>query len=182
MSITFGQATQVLLNGEKLSWDASGNIHSGSIRLSEPGQRRIFNFLLNENPQKVADGADTLIPRLIAAWNDEDSDTLSEPVKETRMEAEGPWRLHSLEASNFGGLNTYGGSPFRLDLRGETWCLEGSNGSGKTLLASAIIWALTGHRIIENQGLKLEDGSGLPYTMKWVRRLVLGHQSLLILA
>ena len=78
------------------------------------------------------------------------------------MSNDGPWRLHGIETTNFGGLNTYGGPVFALELGGEDWCLEGSNGSGKTLLASAIIWTLTGYRLREHDGLDLQSGVRKP--------------------
>ena len=49
-----------------------------------------------------------------------------------------------------------------MELGGENWCLEGSNGSGKTLLANAIIWTLTGYRVRENDGLDLDSGARTP--------------------
>ena len=46
MSISFGQAIERLLSGGKLSWLASGAARAGSITLAEPGQRRLFSYLL----------------------------------------------------------------------------------------------------------------------------------------
>jgi hypothetical protein len=41
---------------------------------------------------------------------------------------------------------------------GKNWCLNGQNGSGKTSLASAILWAMTGKRIREQDGPIDEHG------------------------
>jgi len=68
------------------------------------------------------------------------------------------WRLTRVEASGFGGLTIFGGKPFDLYVGGHNWCLEGQNGSGKTSLVSAILWALTGYRIREHEGPVLERG------------------------
>jgi len=62
------------------------------------------------------------------------------------------WRLDRIEASGFGGLTLFGGPQFDLRVDSENWCLEGQNGSGKTSLANAILWALTGKRIREQDG------------------------------
>ena len=162
MSLTVGQASQVLLNGNKLSWSASGGAPDGAIRLPEPAQRRLFNFLLASDPQSVSEGSESLFAGLIKAWQEEESDSVSELSAESGAAVGGSWRLHAIETTNFGGLNSYNGPPFRLELDGENWCLEGHNGSGKTLLASAIIWALTGCRLREHDGPQTEDGIRAP--------------------
>ena len=162
MSISFGEATEQLLSGKDLSWSGSGGARAGSIALEKPSERRLFNYLLGVNPQDVAEGSDKLFGSLIAAWRDEDFDPTSEVSKAGSNAIGGPWYLHKIETTNFAGLNTYGGPTFRLELGGKSWCLEGSNGSGKTLLASAIIWTLTGYRVRENEGLDLESGTRTP--------------------
>ena len=158
MSISFGQATERLLSGSELSWPASGEAHGGSITLSTPGQRRLFSYLLGADSGDVAEGKETLFGGVIAAWKDEDSDPAPEASETDAGASSGPWRLHRIETTNFGGLNTYAGPVFVLEIGGENWCLEGSNGSGKTMLASAIIWALTGYRLREHDGLDLTGG------------------------
>ena len=158
MSISFSQATERLLSGTELSWSGSGAVRAGSITLREAGQRRLFDYLLDADPEEVAEGADTLSGGMITAWKDEDSDPTPDASEADSGASDSPWRLHRIETTNFGGLNTYGGPTFALEIGGENWCLEGSNGSGKTLLASAIIWALTGYRLREHDGLDLEGG------------------------
>ena len=139
-SISFGQATERLLSGGELSWLASSAARSGSITLAEPGQRRLFSYLLGADAQDVAEGSDTLFDNLTTTWRDEDSDPIPD-VSDTGPDAnDGPWRLHGIETTNFGGLNTYGGPVFALELGGEDWCLEGSNGSGRAIVKSCV-WA-----------------------------------------
>ena len=162
MSLTISQVSQVLLKGNDLSWTASGRSPDGVIRLPKLGQRRLLNFLLNSDPQQVAGGSETLFAGLISAWRDEDTDLVSEFSEESGLVVGGPWHLHAIETTNFGGLNAYNGPSFLLELEGENWCLEGSNGSGKTLVASAIIWALTGCRLREQDGPQMEDGIRAP--------------------
>ena len=159
MAISFGQSTHLLLSGKQLSWSASGGVRAGAITLGKTGQRRLFNFLLEASAQEVAEGADSLFDGLIDAWKDENSDPTPDRVTAGSDDDEGPWYLHKIETTNFGGLNTYGGPAFCMELAGESWCLEGSNGSGKTLLANAIIWTFTGYRVRENDGLDLDGGA-----------------------
>ena len=161
MSISYGQATERLLSGNTLTWSPSGTARAGSITLSEPSQRRLLEFLLNAESGAVSEGSDTLFDGLISAWKNESAD----PIRPTSADSDHasqmltrPWRLHRIETQNFGGLNTYNGPSFVLDIGGENWCLEGSNGSGKTLLASAIIWTLTGYRLREHDGVAIETG------------------------
>ena len=162
MAISFGESTHFLLSGKQLSWSASGGVRAGSITLGKPGQRRLFNFLLGASSREVAEGADSLFDGLIAAWKDEESDPTTGFAATGPDDDEGPWYLHKIETTNFGGLNTYGGPAFCMELAGENWCLEGSNGSGKTLLANAIIWTFTGYRVRENDGLDLDGGTRTP--------------------
>ena len=162
MAISFGQSTHLLLSGKKLSWSASGGARAGSITLAKPGQRRLFNYLLGVNSQEVVEGSDKLFDGLITAWRDKDSDPTPDVAITGSDTNEGPWYLHKIEMTNFGGLNTYGGPTFCMVLGGENWCLEGSNGSGKTLLANAIIWTLTGYRVRENDGLDSDSGVRTP--------------------
>ena len=61
-------------------------------------------------------------------------------------------RLVKVEAHRFAGLHAYGGKnappdPFVFNPLKPVTLLEGVNGSGKTSIANAIIWCLTGHLI-----------------------------------
>ena len=165
MSISYRQATERLLSGDALTWLSSGSARAGSITLSQPSQRYLFEFLLNAPPGAVSEGSETLFDGLISAWKSESVDTTDLARTETGETAQtlsGPWRLDRIETHNFGGLNTYNGPSFVLEIGGENWCLEGSNGSGKTLLASAIIWTLTGYRVREHDGIAEESGERTP--------------------
>ncbi len=110
----------------------------------------------------MAQGSEELFAGLIAAWTDESTDPatrVSAPVVDTGWEI---WRLKRIEASGFGGLTSYGGPPFVFWTEVDNWCLLGQNGSGKTSLASAILWALTGKRIREQDGPIDEPGTRAP--------------------
>jgi hypothetical protein len=164
MAISFAAATQTLLNGKTLAWGKFGEHKGGSVNLGFSGQRRLFAFLLAQDPTKVAQGHEDLFSGLIVAWKKEDSDPASEDVVPALTVGCDVWRLDRIEASGYGGLTIFGGAQFDFWINGENWCLEGQNGSGKTSLVSAILWALTGKRIREQDGPIDEQGVRLPVT------------------
>ncbi len=162
MAISFAEATQMLLSGKTMVWGKFGEHKSGSVTLDVAGHRRLFAFLLTEDAPKVAQGHEDLFAGLIAAWKKDDADPASEEVARAESAGGDVWRLDRIEASGFGGLTLFGGTSFNLWINGENWCLEGQNGSGKTSLASAMLWALTGKRIREQEGPIDERGARSP--------------------
>lgn len=56
-------------------------------------------------------------------------------------------RLGKIRASNFRGLQCFGGPEFEYDFSGKTYLLTGLNGTGKSSIIGAIVWALTGQLI-----------------------------------
>jgi hypothetical protein len=157
LAISFTETCNKLLGGQALSWPKFAEHKSGSVTLKIEAQRRLFAFLLSQPSEKVAEGNESLIPGLIEKWNGE-----GDPAVSTVADAEellsGCWRLERIEACGFGGLTIFGGTVFDLQIGGSNWCLEGQNGSGKTSLSSAVLWALTGKRIREPDGPVDEDG------------------------
>ena len=160
MTITVKEATDTLLRGETLEWSPHEKLKGGKITLGEGGARRLFAYLL-KNPQNLVENADeSLFAGLVEAWGKDD-----DPA--TRMDATAPqtghcWLLKEVRTFNFGGLNAFGGDEFNLPVDGASWCLEGQNGSGKTSLASALLWGLTGRRIREYAGIVEDSGRREP--------------------
>lgn len=152
----------MLLGGKTLAWSKFGEHKGGSVTLDVAGHRRLFAFLLAKDAPKVAQGHEDLFAGLIAAWKKDDADPASEEVAPAESVDGDVWRLDRIEASGFGGLTLFGGTSFNLWINGENWCLEGQNGSGKTSLASATLWALTGKRIREQEGPIDEQGARSP--------------------
>ncbi len=70
------------------------------------------------------------------------------------------WRLKKVEARGFGGLNALSGDSFAFDVAGRDICIEGQNGSGKTSLANAVLFAMTGKIHRDQYGL-LDDPARL---------------------
>ena len=63
------------------------------------------------------------------------------------------WRLKKVETRGFGGLNARPGDIFEFDVAGQDFCIEGQNGSGKSSLANAILFAMTGKIYRDQYGL-----------------------------
>jgi hypothetical protein len=162
MPVLLSEAVQTLLNGKVLSWAKFGDYKAGSIHLGSPGARRLLHYLLSCDRTKVADAKEELFAGLIAAWQNAPFDPAT-AIKPTNAATQnGTWRLVRVESAGFGGLNIIGGANFVLVLDGENWSLEGQNGSGKTSLVSAIIWALTGCRCRDQDGVITDDGRRIP--------------------
>ena len=164
MSITLVEAIETLKNGGPLKWEGSGSYKAGQIHLDTAEARRLFDHLISIDPQLIASTDENLFPDIVKAWEDDQSDPACVAKSDDASGATGPWRLGSIEATGFGGLNTPGGPAFKLDVGGENWCLEGYNGSGKTSLSSLILWTMTGYRNREQDGPYLDEGRREPVT------------------
>ncbi|MDZ4738599.1 MAG: ATP-binding protein [Alphaproteobacteria bacterium] len=99
---------------------------------------------------------------MIAAWIAKNDPAAEEAAEQASATDTSTWRLARVEACNFGGLTTFGGPVFDFWVDGTNWCILGQNGSGKTSLASAILWTLTGKRIREQDGPLDETGAREP--------------------
>jgi hypothetical protein len=162
MSLSLSEAKRGLLSGHVLSWTKFGDNKAGSVQLTTPGTRRLLHYLLACDQMKVAEANEALCEGLIAAWENAAFDPAGANAPSGVVSASGPWRLARLEASGFGGLNLVDGPTFEVSFNSENWCLEGQNGSGKRSLVSAIIWALTGYRCRDQDGLVPEQGLRTP--------------------
>ena len=171
MAISFAERTRCLLDGKPLAWAAFEEHKAGSLTLAIPGQRLLFDFLLAQDRAKVARGDVELFAGLASAWSQDGTDPAAEGANETPTPSTDIWRLNRIEAFGFGGLTLFGGKPFDLRVDGKNWCLNGQNGSGKTSLASAILWALTGKRIREQEGPIDEHGERTAVTSETGKKL-----------
>lgn len=158
MPVSLSEATETLLSGQALAWPKFGDQKAGAVQLASPAARRLFHYLLASDAAKVAEAKEELFDGLIAAWQNTSFDPASATKNGSGPVTGGSWRLIRMEASGFGGLNAVDGPDFVLPLNGENWCLEGQNGSGKTSIASAIIWAMTGWRCRDQDGVIRDDG------------------------
>ncbi len=152
MGVSLAEVAAQLLAGKSFAWKKSKSHKAGNISLNSAGERRLFEFLLRSDQAKVAGVDESLITDLIAAWDNIDHDPAKSTIGEKEQQCKDSWRLEKIEAFGFGGLTAFAGEPFELLVGGANWCLEGQNGSGKTSLNSAILWALTGKRIRDHEG------------------------------
>ena len=63
------------------------------------------------------------------------------------------WRLKKVETQGFGGLNARPDDVFEFDTAGQDFCIEGQNGSGKSSLANAVLFTMTGKVHRDQYGL-----------------------------
>lgn len=162
MPITLIQTITALRNGELLKWENSGPYKAGRIHLETAQARSLFNHFISIDPQQIATTDETLFPGIVKVWENNADDPVDIGRLNDVNSVLGPWRLSSIEASGFGGLNTTGGPAFKLDVGRENWCIEGYNGSGKTSLASLILWTMTGYSNREQDGPFRDEGHREP--------------------
>jgi hypothetical protein len=136
---------RLLLTGAAVPWtDATGKPQA--LLLDEAVQRRLFAFLLASRVRTPIGLPADFVGGLEAAFDGVDDPAQRRAPAAGAITLQGPWRLHSVAAEGFGGLNTWKGTPFVFELDSESFLLEGPNGSGKSSLVGAILWALTGER------------------------------------
>lgn len=109
--------------------------------MGEPGERRLFEYLLSQPIEQVKTGNEQLFDGVIASWENSEYDPKDNQSGNNAVSVVDGFRLAYIETEGFGGLNLFDGPVFKLDINRQSWCLEGQNGSGKTSLISAIIWA-----------------------------------------
>lgn len=144
MRLTKSEIEQSLLVGKKIEWsDTTGK--TMSIILDNPKQRRLFAYLLSSKIREVKGIPEDCIRGLASAYSASDDPATQQTSKDSAAPS-GPWRLHSVKIEGFGGVNAWKGTPFELELEGDSILLEGPNGSGKSSFTAAIIWALSGER------------------------------------
>lgn len=162
MGISLSEAITLLQTGKTLTWSKYKDHKAGAITLDKPEQRRLLEFLLGRDSGDVAQGSEALFDGIIKAWENEAYDPATGKEQSDKESSSKSWRLDRVEASGFGGLTIFRGKTFDLFIGGKNWCLEGQNGSGKTSLVSAILWALTSKRIREHEGPVDERGEREP--------------------
>lgn len=157
--MTREEIEDALLRGRVVNID-SGN--GGSIQLAAPRGIRLAEVVFDRLRSTAANDLATDIgffEALEAAFRDSsdeprpDSAACSSTDKAT-VEADARcWRLKKVETCGFGGLNTVPGDVFEFDVRGGDSCIEGQNGSGKSSLANAVLFAMTGKTHRDQYGI-----------------------------
>lgn len=143
--LTKSEIERALLAGEPVKWK-DANSKDCRIVLENSKQRRLFAFLLGSKIRQPTGLPDAFVAGLSTAYDANDDPAKVAITSATSPQGSGPWRLHFLETEGFGGLNTWGGAPFRFEFNEESLLVEGPNGSGKSSMVGAILWALSGER------------------------------------
>lgn len=143
--LTKSEIERLLLSGSGVPWkDASGK--DQRLDLTDAKQRRLFSYLLTSNVRQPTGLPQAFVGGLATAYEASDDPAATAAASAAGPPNAGPWRLKSIETEGFGGLNSWGGGPFRFDFDGQSLLLEGPNGSGKSSLVGAILWAISGER------------------------------------
>ncbi len=61
---SFAEARETLLNGNTLSWGTFGGHKRGTIRLRQPGQRRLLAYLLAAGMEKLSKQRKKYVPSM----------------------------------------------------------------------------------------------------------------------
>jgi hypothetical protein len=143
--LTKAEIRQYLLSGKKIEWkDAAGK--KSSITLDTAKQRRLLAYLLSSTVREVKGIPDECVKGLADAYLAAGDPASQQSAAVGVVVQAGPWKIHSIKAEGFGGVNAWKGAPFELELGESSMLLEGPNGSGKSSLTAAIVWALSGER------------------------------------
>ena len=143
--LTKSDIETALLSGAAVPWTDSGG-KSSTIQLSTSEQRRLFEYLGKSKLRDVKALTQAFIDGLATAYVAAGDPAAAHVQQTVNPSASGPWKIHALKITGFGGVNIWNGKPFQLAVEGESLLIEGPNGSGKSSFNAAIIWALTGER------------------------------------
>ena len=143
----------------------------GPIVLSAPKGRRlaevVFNHLRTSNVDDLAKKTD-FFEALEAMFREgpDKTDSDCEERKETGEATEKAelrnWRVKKIETKGFGGLNAVFDDVFEFDAACQDFCIEGQNGSGKSSLTNAVLFAMTGKIHRDQYGIWSDPGRSEP--------------------
>ena len=148
--MTREEIEEALLRGRPINIDSGAG---GSIELSASHGRQLVKVVLDRLQSSTVDDLVKdagFFEALEVACRESIDDVGPESVEknaaaEAREEADlRSWRLQKVETRGFGGLNAGPGDIFEFDAMGRNSCIEGQNGCGKSSLANAVLFAMTG--------------------------------------
>ena len=148
--MTREEIEEALRTGSAISIDSGAG---GSIELGAPHGRQLVEIVFDHLRSSTVDdlAKDTeFFDALEAAFQESADETEPESAErckaeETKVEEDlRSWRLKKVETRGFGGLNAVPGDVFEFDATSRDSCVEGQNGSGKSSLANAVLFAMTG--------------------------------------
>ena len=143
----------------------------GHIVLMAPSGKRLAKVVFDHLRSSTVDNLrnnQRFFEALEAAFLERDGDRVPsvEPSEEIGERETKPdrrtWRLKKVKTRGFGGLNAVPGDTFEFDAAGRNFCIEGQNGSGKSSLANAVLFAMTGKIHRDQYGLCDEPAQSEP--------------------
>lgn len=144
--LTKTQIDADLLAGEKLTW-SDPNGKAADTQLRSVQERRLYQFIRSSPVREAKDLPPEFIEGLWSAYSEgDDPANAAQEEAQNANQRDTAWRIKHLRTRNFGGINAWNGPDFTWNLDAESWRLEGENGSGKSSLLSAIVFAFTGKR------------------------------------
>ena len=166
--MTREEIENALLTSGAVDIDAEDGEH---IVLMAPSGKRlvkvVFDHLRSSTVENLRNNQ-RFFEVLEAAFLESDGDKAPsvEPSEET-VERETKsdrrtWRLKKVTTRGFGGLNAVPGDTFEFDVAGRNFCVEGQNGSGKSSLANAVLFTMTGKIHRDQYGLCDEPARSEP--------------------
>ena len=148
--MTRNEIEDALLRGRFVNIDSGDG---GGIELNAPHGIRLAEIVFDRLRSTAVNDLATdmeFFESLEAAFRDSTDEPRLEPTASTSTDKATTgadtkcWRLKKVETCGFGGLNAVPGDVFEFDARGGDSCIEGQNGSGKSSLANAVLFAMTG--------------------------------------
>ncbi len=148
--MTRDEIEKALLAGSAVIVDSAAG---DTIKLDSRRARRMVELIFNELRSSTADDLvkDAKFFGLLENVFGESVDNMGSDIAgsyradvEEADEKSRSWRLKKVETRGFGGLNAVPDDVFEFDVTGRDTCIEGQNGSGKSSLANAILFAMIG--------------------------------------
>ncbi|MCY4419783.1 MAG: ATP-binding protein [Gammaproteobacteria bacterium] len=146
--MTREEIEEALLTGSTIYIDSKVG---DSIELNALHGRRLVEVVFDHLQSSTVD---TLVKNtkffdaLEAAFRESPNEMEPQPVgmgdvEEAKKDSRS-WRLKKVETRGFGGLNAAPNDIFEFDVASRDSCIEGQNGCGKSSLANAVLFAMTG--------------------------------------
>src|SRR5712691_9945468 len=101
--LTKSEIEQTLLSGKAVEW-IDGNSRHNTLFLSNSAQRRLFAYVLSTAVRQPTQLLPDFVAGLQTAFDATNDPALEYHEQTSEALSSGPWRLHSVETQNFGGL------------------------------------------------------------------------------
>lgn len=163
------EVAKTLLSGMPLVWHKEKKMQQ--IALTSAKARRLFQYILSSRIRESKGFPKSFLDGLAEAYSAGHDPAEATDSKESERWTTTVWKIHSIRTEGFGGINSWNGPPFHFVFDCQSHLLEGANGSGKSSLVGALLWALSGERPREASG----DNSDSPNKVYDINNRVVGN-------